>query len=109
MKRITNHLTTLILLSLVIFSCDNPGAKMETITGKSGEVIVVIGKEVWNGPEGSEIRQILAQTQSSLPQEEPIFNPVSYTHLRAHETRHDLVCRLLLEKKKKKTKNQYKT
>src|SRR5450756_2566307 len=33
--------------------------------------------------------------------------PVSYTHLRAHETRHDLVCRLLLEKKKKnKTKNK---
>src|SRR5450756_2857230 len=29
-------------------------------------------------------------------------HPVSYTHLRAHETRHDLVCRLLLEKKKKK-------
>src|SRR5450756_2468447 len=27
--------------------------------------------------------------------------PVSYTHLRAHETRHDLVCRLLLEKKKR--------
>ena len=27
---------------------------------------------------------------------------VSYTHLRAHETRHDLVCRLLLEKKKKR-------
>ena len=25
---------------------------------------------------------------------------VSYTHLRAHETREDLVCRLLLEKKK---------
>ena len=28
--------------------------------------------------------------------------PVSYTHLRAHETVLDLVCRLLLEKKKKK-------
>ena len=27
-------------------------------------------------------------------------NTVSYTHLRAHETREDLVCRLLLEKKK---------
>src|SRR5665648_733306 len=26
------------------------------------------------------------------------YIPVSYTHLRAHETRHDLVCRLLLEK-----------
>src|SRR5659263_664929 len=33
-----------------------------------------------------------------------ILIPVSYTHLRAHETRHDLVCRLLLEKKKKKIK-----
>ena len=31
-----------------------------------------------------------------------ISEAVSYTHLRAHETRHDLVCRLLLEKKKKK-------
>src|SRR5450756_2193964 len=29
-----------------------------------------------------------------------VFTAVSYTHLRAHETRHDLVCRLLLEKKK---------
>ena len=30
-------------------------------------------------------------------------DPVSYTHLRAHETVLDLVCRLLLEKKKKQT------
>ena len=29
--------------------------------------------------------------------------PVSYTHLRAHETVLDLVCRLLLEKKKYQT------
>src|SRR5665213_2317493 len=29
----------------------------------------------------------------------PVFNPVSYTHLRAHETGRNLVCRLLLEKK----------
>src|SRR5665811_1561866 len=32
----------------------------------------------------------------------PDFSPVSYTHLRAHETVLDLVCRLLLEKEKKK-------
>ena len=30
---------------------------------------------------------------------------VSYTHLRAHETVLDIVCRLLLEKKKQKTLN----
>ena len=31
----------------------------------------------------------------------PYAGAVSYTHLRAHETVLDLVCRLLLEKKKK--------
>ena len=31
------------------------------------------------------------------------LKPVSYTHLRAHETVLDLVCRLLLEKKKNTT------
>src|SRR5674536_188907 len=30
----------------------------------------------------------------------PLQTPVSYTHLRAHETPEHLVCRLLLEKKK---------
>ena len=30
------------------------------------------------------------------------FKTVSYTHLRAHETGRNLVCRLLLEKKKNK-------
>src|SRR5665648_1145479 len=38
---------------------------------------------------------------TKMPVTKEIFAPVSYTHLRAHETRHDLVCRLLLEKKKK--------
>src|SRR5450756_2453049 len=40
--------------------------------------------------------EVLEQAQHLLD-----AGPVSYTHLRAHETRHDLVCRLLLEKKKK--------
>eukprot|EP00658_Telonema_sp_P-2_P020333 TRINITY_DN18044_c0_g1_i6.p1 TRINITY_DN18044_c0_g1~~TRINITY_DN18044_c0_g1_i6.p1 ORF type:complete len:112 (+),score=24.09 TRINITY_DN18044_c0_g1_i6:150-485(+) len=34
--------------------------------------------------------------------------PVSYTHLRAHETPEHLVCRLLLEKKKKKDIKKHK-
>eukprot|EP00658_Telonema_sp_P-2_P070928 TRINITY_DN60287_c0_g2_i1.p1 TRINITY_DN60287_c0_g2~~TRINITY_DN60287_c0_g2_i1.p1 ORF type:complete len:209 (+),score=49.05 TRINITY_DN60287_c0_g2_i1:102-728(+) len=33
--------------------------------------------------------------------------PVSYTHLRAHETPEHLVCRLLLEKKKKQKMSRY--
>src|SRR5450759_1383297 len=39
-----------------------------------------------------------AGSSSGAPTSEPTGpEPVSYTHLRAHETRHDLVCRLLLE------------
>ena len=34
------------------------------------------------------------------------YVPVSYTHLRAHETVLDLVCRLLLEKKRKTRKKK---
>ena len=42
---------------------------------------------------------------ASSSQKSPLFTigeriPVSYTHLRAHETPEHLVCRLLLEKKK---------
>ena len=35
----------------------------------------------------------------ATPERKVILNPVSYTHLRAHETVLDLVCRLLLETK----------
>ena len=37
------------------------------------------------------------------------LGPVSYTHLRAHETGRNLVCRLLLEKKKNKNKKKKQT
>eukprot|EP00831_Metopus_contortus_P034580 TRINITY_DN27576_c0_g1_i2.p1 TRINITY_DN27576_c0_g1~~TRINITY_DN27576_c0_g1_i2.p1 ORF type:complete len:133 (-),score=29.58 TRINITY_DN27576_c0_g1_i2:7-405(-) len=46
-------------------------------------------------------KEIEKQGGSSLPEEEEkSASPVSYTHLRAHETSLHLVCRLLLEKKK---------
>ena len=43
-------------------------------------------------------KSVLSEMKSKFPDS----TPVSYTHLRAHETVLDLVCRLLLEKKKKK-------
>src|SRR5450756_983312 len=39
-----------------------------------------------------------AQEAARAPDAPRVVAAVSYTHLRAHETRHDLVCRLLLEK-----------
>src|SRR5450756_15395 len=43
-----------------------------------------------------EIAQSMLHRPSVLFMDEPSVGPVSYTHLRAHETRHDLVCRLPL-------------
>src|SRR5665648_955897 len=56
-----------------------------------------------------DVEEVIAQlsTQIKKKQINQEFNiperflAIKYTHLRAHETRHDLVCRLLLEKKKK--------
>ena len=45
---------------------------------------------------GSEHRKFMRQIFVSVD-----ITAVSYTHLRAHETGRNLVCRLLLEKKKK--------
>ncbi len=74
MKRITKNLAALLIISVALFSCKSSNTKLETITGKSGEVVVVIGKEVWKGSTGSLIRQVLAQPVAALPQEEPMFN-----------------------------------
>jgi len=78
MKRIMPKFSVLFFLTFVLFSCNlKEGAKMDTITGKSSEVVIVIGKEAWTGKVGSVIRQSLAQPQSSLPQEEPIFSLIN--------------------------------
>ena len=46
-----------------------------------------------------------SRQQTSGKKLDVIAMPVSYTHLRAHETVLDLVCRLLLEKKHTHTTN----
>ena len=50
------------------------------------------------------VPQDLAEWMTSTVSDK--FLSVSYTHLRAHETRGNLVCRLLLEKKKKSLINK---
>src|SRR5680860_1793006 len=50
----------------------------------------------------AEIRSLSAKGSRNVPSTVVWLLPVSYTHLRAHETDSYLVCRLLLEKKKKK-------
>src|SRR5450756_2692549 len=56
------------------------------------------GARLYEKVHGKEVPsvQVIRRDDAGVPDN---TRPVSYTHLRAHETRHDLVCRLLLEKK----------
>ncbi|PTN10469.1 DUF4837 family protein [Mangrovibacterium marinum] len=77
MKRISLILFTLIGLGLFISSCKDDTKLRKKITGKAGEVVVVIPNESWNSSVGESIRKTLAQAQLSLPQEEPLFDLVN--------------------------------
>ena len=50
-------------------------------------------------------KELLAKEKFFTPHEFATITAVSYTHLRAHETVLDLVCRLLLEKTKQQHYN----
>src|SRR5660397_119650 len=79
-------------------------------------LLVLILRERAGVPRGAELSVVVyraLQPGSTQPfgchDDEEAAHPVSYTHLRAHETKANLVCRLLLEKKKKtKTKKKIK-
>ena len=60
----------------------------------------------WNGEIPAGIKKVI-RTETDFVYT-LIRTPVSYTHLRAHETVLDLVCRLLLEKKNTTTTKKQK-
>jgi hypothetical protein len=74
-------LTALILIFLMA-SCSQQGQQMmhKNITGKAGEMVIVISKKSWDDLPGNLLRQTLAQPQHSLPQDEPLFDLISVPH-----------------------------
>ncbi|HDR50838.1 MAG TPA: DUF4837 family protein [Mariniphaga anaerophila] len=82
MKLKTIHqIFSLIILSALI-SCQNSESTglSKNVTGKAGELVVVITDEAWDGSPGKLIRQTLAQEHVALPQDEPIFDLVRVPH-----------------------------
>lgn len=76
----------LILASLAVafllFSCqyqDVSGSK-KSITGRAGELVVVVSEAAWDDTVGNIIRQNLAQPLPGLPQDEPLFDLVQIPH-----------------------------
>ena len=64
-----------------LFSCSNDSTGMyRNITGKAGELVVVISEQSGNGAPGKVLRETLAQPQVALPQDEPVFDLVDVPH-----------------------------
>lgn len=60
---------------LSLCSCGNSGKSLlPNISGKAGEILVVINKGDWEGAAGNELRTLLASDCPFLPQKEPLYN-----------------------------------
>lgn len=80
MKRILSLLTILAAgIAAISCSCSPKKALLPTISGKAGEVIVVIDKADWEGAIGSELRELLASDCPFLPQKEPLYSLIDIT------------------------------
>src|SRR5450759_4698436 len=66
----------------------------EVANGRSVAAIAIVAHEVGHAVQDAQGYGPMKVRGAIVP---AITVAVSYTHLRAHETRHDLVCRLLLE------------
>lgn len=79
MKRFLTYLTIAFTAVLTLVSCSEEKRKkaiLPNISGKAGEVIVVIDKGLWEGAVGTVLRDTLTADCPFLPQREPLYNLV---------------------------------
>ena len=88
MKRIFTFLTLLALMAVAVSSCGNKKHKalLPNVSGKAGEVIVVLNKYDWEGEVGNRLRTLLASDCPFLPQKEPLYTlvniaPIDFTNI----------------------------
>ncbi|MBE9512434.1 MAG: DUF4837 family protein [Bacteroidetes bacterium] len=73
----------IIILVSFLFSCKsdntNDAIFLPKISGKTGEILLIVKKEKWEGDLGQAFRDLLAHEQYGLPQPEPIFDLINIT------------------------------
>ena len=62
------------LLGIMAWSCTDGPQLKQNVSGKAGELIVVMDKPVWESGPGQSLRSILAIDFPHLPQREPLFS-----------------------------------
>ena len=88
MKSILKSFAAAFVLLAVASSCGNGSRKplLPNVSGKAGEVIVVLNKYDWEGDLGNDIRELLASDCPFLPQKEPLYTlvniaPANFTNI----------------------------
>ena len=79
MKRILTYAALAVMAVLTLASCSEEKRKkalLPNISGKAGEVIIVIDKGAWEGEVGITLRDTLAADCPFLPQAEPLYTLV---------------------------------
>ena len=70
----------IIIAIAAISACKNDKtALLPNVSGKAGEIIVVIDKEDWEGSLGGSVRELLASDCPYLAQQEPLYSLVNVT------------------------------
>ena len=68
----------LVISAILCISCgDRKKALLPNVSGKAGEVLVVIGQSEWEGALGTAIRDTLTSDCPFLPQREPLYSVVN--------------------------------
>lgn len=65
---------SILLLALMLFSCNHKEKLLPTVTGSSYEVLVVMNNRYWNAAAGDTVRKYLAADMPCLPQVEPMLS-----------------------------------
>lgn len=63
-------------LLLIVSACEAPKMPLPGITGKAGELVVVMDDDNWKSTVGDTVFNVLSQHVYGLPQPEPMFNVV---------------------------------
>jgi len=67
-------------LAALCLGCKNTKALLPNVSGKAGEVMIVMEKADWEGSAGSATRDLLASDCSYLAQAEPLYSLVNVPH-----------------------------
>ena len=80
MKKLLFGFLSIVTISLSISSCKETGAgssMLQSITGSTNELMVVMPKGLWEGTMGDTVKQFFGQPQVGLPQGEPVFDIIN--------------------------------